>query len=55
MRSFMITRVSKWTVRWVEQVAYVGAKRKAYEVWLEDLKERAHLEDPGIAGKIILK
>jgi lipopolysaccharide biosynthesis regulator YciM len=23
--------------------------------WLEDVKERAHLEDLGIAGKIILK
>jgi hypothetical protein len=32
MRSFMITGVSKGTIRLVGQVAYMGAKRNAYQV-----------------------
>jgi hypothetical protein len=46
MRSFMITRVSKETVRWVEQVAYVGEKRNAYEVLIGRPEGKSSLGRP---------
>jgi hypothetical protein len=33
----------------------MGDKRGAYRVLVGKLKEREHLEDPGVDGRIILK
>jgi hypothetical protein len=35
---------------------YEGEDRRgAYRVWWENLRERVHLEDPGVNGRIILR
>jgi hypothetical protein len=36
-------------------VARVGGKRNAYEILLENLKRRDHLENPDLDGRVILK
>jgi len=36
-------------------VARIGERRGAYRVLVEDLRERDHLEDLGIGGRIISK
>jgi len=42
-------------MRWVGHVAHIGERRGAYMVWRGNLRERDHLEDPSIDGRIILK
>ena len=41
-------------MRWVGHVARMGVKRDAYRVWWENLRERDHLGDPDVEGRIIL-
>ena len=36
-------------------VARMGEKRGVYRVWWGNLREGAHLEDPGVDGRIILR
>jgi hypothetical protein len=36
-------------------VACMGERRNAYNFWFGSLRERAHLEDPDIDGRIILR
>jgi len=44
------------TVRWAERVARVVGRGGINTVcWWEDLKERNHLEDLGVDGRILLK
>jgi hypothetical protein len=33
----------------------MGEKRGVYRIWWGNLRERDHLEDPGIDGRIILR
>jgi hypothetical protein len=40
---------------WAVNVASTGEGRNACRVWWENLREREHLEGPGVDGKIILK
>jgi hypothetical protein len=35
-------------------VAYIGDRKDAQKVWWGNLRERDHLEDPDIDGRIIL-
>jgi hypothetical protein len=42
-------------VRWAGQVAYMGEKRGYTAFWLRNLRERDHLEDPGVSGRITLR
>jgi hypothetical protein len=41
-------------MRWAQHVARVGEKRGAYRFWWGSLKERDHMEHPGVDGWIIL-
>jgi len=55
--SISIIRVIKSRrIRWTGHVSYMGGKEKCIQVfWWGNLRERGHLEDPSINGKIILK
>jgi len=49
-----IVRVIKWRRRrWMEHVARMGHRRGAYRFWWGDLRERGHVEDLGVVGRII--
>ena len=41
-------------MRWVGNVAPIGEKEVHTGFWWENLRERDHLEDPGIDDRIIL-
>ena len=54
--SLNIVRVIKWRrMRWAGHVAYVGGEMWHTEFWWENLREKDHLQDPGLDGKIILR
>jgi len=40
---------------WAEHVALLGEKRGAYRLLWENVRERDHLGDPGIDGRMILR
>jgi len=42
-------------MRWAGHVARVGERRGVYRVLVGKPKERDHLGDPGVDGRIILK
>jgi hypothetical protein len=42
-------------VRWADHVAPVGKKRNAYRILVGNQKERYHLEDLDVGGRIILR
>jgi hypothetical protein len=42
-------------MRWPKHVARTGERRGVYRVWWENLRERDHLEDSDVDGKIILR
>ena len=51
-----IARVTKSRrKRWAGHVAHMGIGKVYTGFWLGELRERDHLEDPGIDGRIILK
>jgi hypothetical protein len=39
-------------MRWAGHVARMGEEREVYKVFVESPKEREHLEDQGIGGKM---
>jgi hypothetical protein len=41
-------------MRWTGHVAYMGDREGEQKVWWGNMRDRDHLEDPGIDGKIIL-
>jgi len=41
--------------RWAGPVACVGVRRGAYRILVGSLRERDHLEDPGLDGRIIIR
>jgi hypothetical protein len=40
---------------WAGHVARRGERRGVYRVLVEKLREREHLDDPGVDGRIILR
>jgi len=41
--------------RWAGHVARMGERKGVYRVWWGNRRERDHLGDPGIDGRIILR
>jgi len=41
-------------MRWVEHVARMGNEEAYIGFWCGNVRERDHLEDPGVDGRIIL-
>jgi hypothetical protein len=39
-------------MRWAGHVAFMGEERKVYKVLVESPKERNHLEDQSVGGKM---
>ena len=42
-------------MRWAGHVARMGERRGACRIWWGNLRERDHLENPGVDGRIILR
>ena len=50
-----IVRVIKSRMRWAGRVARIGESRGVHRLWVGNLRERDHLEDPGVDGRLILR
>jgi hypothetical protein len=50
--SDIIRQVKSRRMRWAGHVARVGEEREVYKVFVESPKERDHLEDQGVGGKM---
>ena len=51
-----IVRVIKWRrIRWTGHVARTGDRRGVYRVWWGNLRERDHLGEPGLDGRITIR
>jgi hypothetical protein len=51
----IIRMVKSRRMRWMGHVAQIGDRSVAYRVLVGDLRDRDHLEDLDIDGRIILK
>jgi len=45
----------KSRMRWVGHVAHMGTRRGTYRVLVGNLRERNHMKDPSVDGRIILR
>jgi len=50
-----IIRVTKWRMRWAEHAARMGERGGVYKCLVGNVRERDHLGDPGVDGRIILR
>ena len=53
--SNIVRVVKSRRMRWAGHVACIGESRGVYRVWWGNPRERDHLEEPGIGGRVILK
>jgi hypothetical protein len=51
----IIRMIKSRRLRWAGHILRMGEARNAYNILLENLKGRDHLEDLGVYGKIILE
>ena len=49
------TVIKSIRMRWAEHAARMGRGEVYTGFWRGDLRERDHLEDPGVDGRIILR
>jgi hypothetical protein len=50
--SFQYRQIKSRRMRWAGHVAHMGEERKCTRFWWESQKERYHLEDRGIGGRM---
>jgi hypothetical protein len=48
----IVRQIKSRRMRWTGQVACMGEERKMCRFWRESLKERDHLEDQGVDGRL---
>jgi hypothetical protein len=48
----IIRQIKSRRMRWAGHVARVGEGRKVYRFWWESPRERAHLKDQGVDGRM---
>jgi hypothetical protein len=48
----IIRQIKSRRMRWAGHVAHMGEGRKVYRVWWESPKEKDHLEDQGVDGRM---
>jgi len=46
--------IYNFTIKWMGHVTRIGRRKVHTEFWWGNLRERDHLEDPGVGGRIIL-
>ena len=51
----IIRMIKSRRMRWAGHVACMGARRGVHRVLVGNLRERDHLGDPGVDGRIILR
>jgi hypothetical protein len=49
----IIRVIKRRRTKWTGHVERIGKMRNSYNIWLENLKGRDHLEDLGVDGKIL--
>ena len=52
--SNIVQAIKSRRIRWAGHVVRMGERRGVYRVWWGDLRDRDHLGDPGVDGRIML-
>ena len=51
----IVRMIKSRSTRWERQVARMGKSRVVYRVWWGNLREKDHLGNPGLDGRILLR
>jgi hypothetical protein len=52
VNNFSIEQIKSRRMRWAGHVARMGVGRNVYRVWWESPKEKDHLKDQGVDGRM---